>query len=436
MAPPDLSSDLPADPAAAPAPLPVAPPPGSEGPRLGRAAFFLAWGVLTAAQVGCFVQAGSSGGAAATGLVVVGLILQIAKIVPTVRRLRDLGRPVDDAVYALVPPLNAALWTWLLAATPTPARREVALRRQVGLSALDAWRAGLRDVRDTSTALVLPTLALGAGGGAAVEALSVVVKAQTEPVAAAASGLGTALPPLTGFLALYLAIQTAKSSRTTRASWLPVLLLAPAALWTVGLSLAGQRGQQIAQLQMVIPAQVASLLVGPVVGALLAGLWILAARRDASGAPAGLTGARDVLRGSTLWGLIALWGLRSQATGLLFQLTIIGGIWFGVSWALADVVALLEPGARSLQVSTALVRAVRPRVFKALVIWFALTVYLTLAAWIPMAGFSAAISTLMGADLVSHEAHVLASVLGTLVSWPATLAMAAIYRDRRAAVAT
>jgi hypothetical protein len=402
---------------------------------MGRAAFLGAWALLTAAQVGCFVQAGSLGGAAATGLVVVGLILQIAKVVPTVRRLRDLGRSIDDAVYALVPPLNAALWTWLLAATPTPARREAAMRRHAGLSALDAWRLGLRDARDTSTALILPTLALGAGGGAAVEALSVLVKEQSEPAAAAASGLATALPPLTGFLALYLAIQSAKSARTTRASWLPVLLLAPALLWTVGLSLAGQRGQQIAQLQMVIPAQVASLVVGPVVGALLAGLWILGARRGADGQPAGLAAWGELVRGGGLAGFVALWGLRSQANGLLFQVTIIGGIWFGVSWALADVIALYEPGARSLQRSTALVRAVRPRVFKALVIWFGLTVYVTLAAWIPMAGVSASISTLMGADLVSHEAHVLASTLGALVSWPATLAMVAIYQDRRAATA-
>jgi hypothetical protein len=399
---------------------------------MGRLAYLGAWAALTAAQVGCFAQAGTLGGSAATGLVVVGLVLQIAKVVPTVRRLRDLGRSVDDAVYALVPPLNAALWTWLLAGTPTPARREAALRRQAGLSALGAWRAGLQGVRDTSTALILPTLALGAGGGAAVEALSVLVKQQSEPAAAAASGLATLLPPLTGFLALYLAIQAAKSARTTRASWLPVLLLAPALLWTVGLSLAGQRGQQIAQLQMVIPAQVASLLVGPVVGALLAGLWILAARRGPTGEPAGLSAWGELFRGGALPGFVALWGLRSQANGLLFQITIIGGIWFGVSWALADVIALYEPGARSLQRSTVLVRAVRPRVFKTLVIWFAATVYVTLAAWIPMAGVSAAVSTLMGADLVSHEAHVLASILGTLVSWPATLAMVAIYEDRRA----
>ncbi|MFM2160919.1 MAG: hypothetical protein RLZZ383_431, partial [Pseudomonadota bacterium] len=135
--------------------------------RLKLGGFLVAWLVLTGAQVVAF-QGLSDHLASAIAVVAV---LQLAKLLPTRARLRDLGRAEDDAIYGLVPFLNAALFTWLLAGTPTETLWEQRRALHAGAGALAAWAEGLRRAARSGPAVALATLGVGLAGGAATEAM-------------------------------------------------------------------------------------------------------------------------------------------------------------------------------------------------------------------------------------------------------------------------
>lgn len=390
--------------------------------RLKLSGFLIAWLTLTGAQFAAFQALGDHLPAAAG--IVVGL--QLLKLVPTRARLRDLGRAEDDAIYGLVPFLNAALFTWLLAGTPKDVIREQRRALHAGSGALSAWAEGVRRAARSGPVVALATLTVGLVGGVLTEAMQPSLTAlATTPgtydlLTLLAAGLGLA----TVVAAMRSSPEDRRPGRaTSRRGWLVALAFAPVVAALLLVALTEQRSQQAMMVQMAFPPMIASfLLVGP----LTAVLTVLQVRAATTKATASLS-----LTAPILLPLVALLGMRSQVNQLGFQLTVIAGVWTTVSWAFAEFVALFDPDAPARATSQALVRRIRPRIFKVHVVWLMATLVLELGVWSAFVDPTVAFSALLGAaDTVPPWLHVVAAVLSTLVSWPCTLALLVLYEEQ------
>lgn len=403
----------------------------AEGRRWGAGTFLLAWAVLAGGQVAAVSQLSDNPGLA--GAIVVAL--QLAKVPISLPRLRDLARPADDVLYALLPPLNFALFFGLLASAPKGRQREqkeAALATQ--MTALDAWGRALGRARDTASVALLPTLVLGMLAAFAVEGLGALIKDLIPATDAEAAGASQALLAATGFCGVYGLVQYLKRDTASLASWLPAAFTVPLLLLWASFSFRGQAGQ-IGVFLSTLPPMAAAFSVGALIHGLLATIWVLAAEDVRKGTPRGLGDVLGRAKGLAL-GVGALSAFRTQLGTLGFQLTIIGGVWFSVSYAFADLVAIRNPARPALVTSHALVRTVRSKVFKILLLWVVLTMLLTTAAWSPFLSLGEIVSALVAVPtLAGPELHVLSGFIGTLCSWLCTLAMLEVMHEREAKLA-
>lgn len=130
-----------------------------------------------------------------------------------------------------------------------------------------------------------------------------------------------------------------------------------------------------------------------------------------------------------------IWGGRAQATWLGMQVLILG-IWFAVSYALADLLAVNRESEPSFTRSTELVRGQRSRVFKVLTLWFYLAVVLLrTAVLVPFVGMDVVFNSLMVPKLLSSELQAAVSVVGWLTGWGCAMAMLVVLEDREAVLA-
>lgn len=406
------------------------------GQRWGVGRWLAVWAPVLGAQIWLAVTFGAE----SPGLVALAVLaLQLAKVPATRGRLLDLGRPPDDLVY-LLPPLGIVLVFQCFGAAPGEQQRSRKLRVWEGRpTALDAWRQGMQRVAATFPAVGVSTLLIAVVGAAAVElvggALGSLVPAEVSGAAAGpdAGALEQGLTVLIGFVGLYTSVQYGKRARASRGSWWLSLLLLPAILMWAAVRFQGQKGQ-LGVLLANLPHDAANLFVAPVFGGVLVSLWVGAAQRKPDGSWPSASEAWAVAR-ARWWDVGVIWGGRAQATWLGMQVLILG-IWFAVSYALADLLAVNRASEPSFTRSTELVRGQRSRVFKVLTVWFYLAVVaLRTAVLVPFVGLDVVFNSLMVPQLLSSELQGAVSIVGWLTSWVCAMAMLVVLEDREAVLA-
>lgn len=339
------------------------------GRRLGRLPW-LVGGVLALLGQGALLVSieGGDDAAAWVGPIVGIVALQLAKAAWTLPRLRDVARPPDDVLWAVTPVLSAALFLQLLLeGAPSEAVRHK--RARVWASQTDVVAAYRRALRPMAA-----TWPVGLGSIGALALLSAVVgQGFVEAVFAASGGAGgTAILDGLKLAAMVLGgitlLQASRRSRVSRASWLPSLMLLPVTLALLGVGYRATTSQGAGPILLMLVDL--SWQLGPV--AIAAGLasaaWIAGARLVDAGEPAG-AGAVLARASGTWLDVAATWAWRSQIVQIGAQI-VVPGVWFGVSYAFADLVAATHPEERVLAGSTERVQGARGRVFKLLVVWF------------------------------------------------------------------
>jgi hypothetical protein len=406
------------------------------GQRWGVGRWLAVWAPVMGAQVWL---AFTYGAASPGGVALAVAMLQLAKIPATRGRLLDLGRPSDDLVY-LLPPLGLVLLFQCFFAAPRDDVRQRRMRTWDGRpTALDAWREGLKRVAATFPAVGVSTILVAVVGAVVVELIGGVLGSLVpSEVAGAAPGQGSAaleqgLVITIGFVGLYTAVQYGKRARASRGSWWLSLLLLPSLLLWAAVRFQGQKGQ-LGVLLANLPHDAANLFVAPVFGGLLVALWVGAAQRKPDGSWPSGSEAWAVAR-ARWWDAGAVWGGRAQATWLGMQVLILG-IWFAVSYALADLLAVSRPAEPSFTRSTELVRGQRSRVFKVLTVWFYLAVIvLRTVVLVPFVGLDVVFNSLMVPQLLSAQLQAGVSVVGWLTGWACAMAMLVVLEDREAVLA-
>jgi hypothetical protein len=297
------------------------------------------------------------------------LLLQIAKIGPTMGRLVDLGRAPDDAVLTLVPFINLGLFSSLLRPRPS---NDVLARRTA------AWQGR-----------TLAPQALARGGRALLGGASVVLPAYgVYGVVVGLAEWGT--PTLLGtllklpeatrtsifqgtmavlvMLGLYLVLQLFKVRTASRASWLPTLLILPVllvglALWPAVLTNFGEIG----------PAAFAyagwGLGLWVIGGGVLTPLVIALAYDQME------HGSIDVGRTLTWlrprWlGALVLHGATTTAIWVGLQVLWIPGLVYAMVMAFVVHAALLDPQSRPFRRSARLSRGAWRRIFNVMALGF------------------------------------------------------------------
>ena len=367
-------------------------------------------------------------------IAVLAVVVAVALQVPgTTRRLYDLGYPPDDAIY-LLPPLFVVLVPRCLGRTPSEAMRERRLRLWEGrVTALDAWRLGWKRLVASAPAVAFPTVVVAAVASAAVEVVGTQAAAGIPAPGVDTSAMEQGLVAAIAFVGMYTLLQYAKRESATRASWWPSLFLLPLGLYYLALRFRGDKGQ-LGVILSGIPHDAANMVVAPVFAGLLVGLWVSAARPDADGRWPSASEAWEQAK-EGMWGVGAVWGARMQWTWLGMQVLILG-IWFAVSYAMADLLAVLAPDRPALRGSTELVRGHRSRIFKVLTIWFYLTVVVarTLVLLVFVDG-STIFNSLMVPSLLSSEAQGAVSFVSWLAGWWCALSLLTVLEDRASVLA-
>lgn len=387
---------------------------GAEGPRWGRGRYLMSWALLSGAQgltlqsVAVLLRDGTPG----ENLWIYGvgiLLLQVMKLVPTLGRLHDLGRRPDDALWTLVPLMNVALWTWLLAPTPSEARRRARLNAWRGtLQALPAYGMGARRAAGL----------WGAGGVAAV--WLVFAHVAVNGIAAwlltldpeGRRSVGEAATLVFGVLAFYALWRAVKGRQLPVGAWWPVWWLVPAGglslLLTSDLSFM-DRGTAglMAVTGLKLSVMVALL---PVAWAMAMAVWLPALERRAGREP-GPVSRPALLQAALGRDVVVQLGLQ----------VVLPGVWFAIRWALADVAALRSPQASPFRVSSEVVASRQGSVLKVLLVYVMGSFALSLIT-VPLVGGAAWQAVAMGADVLPPAASLLEAVV--LAPWGLLLAAA------------
>lgn len=408
--------------------------------RWGRGIWLLAWAVLTAVQGAAVVamvqgyqahDAGQGGLGGVIGAGVGALAVQVLKSWLATRRLADLGRPADDAMWGLVPLMNAGLFVQLLAKAPSDALRAKRVRSwATQLSAVGALRE--------AGGFLAPTAASGVAGAAVVALVTGLASAWfLEAMRAAfADGVDTvaqAAMLVAAASGLYTLVQLPKRDRASWASWAPSLLLMPAlVVWGIATFGASASADVRAVL---LGLMVFAWVLGPgaFAGGLAAALWLGAARSVGQGGSGG-PGAALAALPQRVWDVVVVWGLRHQVVQVGGQL-VIPGIWYGISWAFADLHAGLRPGHPAFARSVRLAAGVRGKLFKLLAAWFLASNLVSIAAGIVVQGPELAVAGLFDPTQVPASVVTLQQFLGALLGWWLLLAMWRIFLERDALLA-
>lgn len=407
-------------------------------PRWGRVLYLPAWAALTIAQFWLLGQAMGSGDAAAAfgerllaaAPQLAGVAaLQVAKAGVAVRRLRDLGRPGDDAMLAFVPIFNIVLFFQLLAGAPTEDARRKRIRSwATQLTAAGAYRqaAGLLPKTAAVGVLgaVLATVLVGWVGDVVVDALVAIAGDERRGPA----GQGAVI--VFGALSLYVALQFGKRDRASRTSWIPALFWLPSGLLALGLTLTNLAEQGLGAVLLILFELSWMLSMGGIVGGAVAALWIVAGHRAERGDGAG-AGATWSEAKTVLGGVMVAWTTRLQIVQIGMQV-VIPGIWYAISFAFSDIVAALRPERAMLAGSTDLTRGIRGKIFKMLLFWAVVTTLLASVPTLVLLGGDTAVAAMFDPTLVPRHVIVLQDVGWWLTSWWTTLAMLVVFLERDA----
>lgn len=371
------------------------------------------WGVNQAVVQAC-----------AAGLVLV----QALKMLAATRRLADLGRPPDDAMWTLIPIANLLLAVSLLAASPTPELRE-RLNRSWGsqLTAVAAWRQALGTFVSVLPMTVLGGFAIGGlVSGADVWLRDRVVPYLIDPTD---NSLRQAIWAVAGFTGLYTAIHVSRGGRKSVASWAPTVFLVPALMLLIPERFAGPGSSGTLVYVMFLKAAFEAGLPMLLEGALIA--WLLAAVDTREG-----RGPVDGLRGR-IAAVAIVYTLRAQVAAI-GGLIVIPAIWFSVSFAFSDLLAF-DGGERPWSRSTALVSGIRGKILKVLAVWFMAWNGLAFALMSPFVSAQEAFTGLfVGGDLPPAAefgatlAHVVTVVICALALRPILREREALFAEREA----
>lgn len=287
------------------------------------------------------------------------IALQVLKMLAATRRLADLGRPGDDAMWSLIPVANLLLAVSLLVASPKAELRERRLRSWSSQrTAVGACIEGMR----TALPLLPVTLLAGAAVGGLVAFSDGWLREHVVPalVDPQDTSLRQVVWAVAGFTGLYTLVHVSRGGRKSVLSWAPSVFLVPSLMLLLPERFAGPGASGTMLYVMFVKAAFEAGVPMLLEGALLA--WLLAAvdTREGRGAP-------DGLRGRML-AVGVVYTLRAQVAAI-GGLVVIPAIWFSVSFAFADLLAF-DGVERVWSRSTALVSGIRGKILKVLALWF------------------------------------------------------------------
>jgi hypothetical protein len=360
---------------------------------------------------------------------VAGLVLvQVLKMFAATRRLADLGRPPDDAMWSMVPIANLLLAVSLLAASPKAELRERRTRSWSSQrTAIGAWREGLRAAVPVLPVTVLAGLAVGwLVSTADVWLRDHVVPSLIDP---SNNGLRQGIWAVAGFTGFYTAIHVTRGGRKTVASWWPTTLLVPALMLLIPERFAGPGSSGTLIYVMFLKAAFEAGVPMLLEGALIA--WLLAAVDTREG-----RGPVEGLRGRMV-AVAIVYTLRAQVAAI-GGLIVIPAIWFSVSFAFSDLLAF-DGTERAWSRSTALVSGIRGKILKVLALWFMAWNVLAFALMSPFVTPQEAFTGLfVGGDLPPAAefgatlAHVVTVVICALALRPILREREALFAEREA----
>ena len=336
---------------------------------LGLIPYLVAITVLQVAQYQAFSML-DDGTAAFFALIA----LQFAKLPVAAARARDLGWDGDEAVIAVVPFANIALYMRLLARRPSDEERAARSKVHAGESsayALMAWGASHapRAMLVGGVAWVLVCL-LDTAAVLGMESLAEPGRyspSTLELLRQGAKGASLLLGLLT--LLQFRAMRSAQIKNPTRASWFPTIFLFASLLTWGGAAAAGGAGTAAAPAQMQMIGSIlfatATLSFWAVTSTWAACVSHLAARALLSGEP-----VHFGMWGESARRVIELSGAHAAVRYLVsigFQVFFVPGALYASRYALVDQVGWEEEGS-ALGRAGALSKGHRQRVFRALMI--------------------------------------------------------------------
>lgn len=391
------------------------------GTRWGVARFAGAWAVVMAAQFAAAVSLWSVDYRYAVAAVVV---LQALKIPAMLPRLRDLGYPPDDALWAVVPLFNIGWWVRAFAATPSEELRQRRVRSwSTQLTAVEAFGSALHRMAAASgVQVLLATLGIGcllaAVHVAGVDAFTARTLAPKSPV------VNEALSVVVLMLGLYTLAQMARSSTVSRGSWWPSTLLLPAILLRAFESLRGQPLQGLEVLVSAMPDMALMMMLNATLLPLLVAVWVLSVARGEGGPPWG-----ELPR--AWWNVAPVYAGRDQIVELGAQV-VVPGVWFSISYAFADLIALVRPERPAFAASSALTSGIRNKLFKMLAIWLLMTLVAQFAVASVFHSPAEVGSLALTPHLLSPWARAGGDLVSVLFTWWAVVAMLTVFEERDA----
>jgi len=236
-----------------------------------------------------------------------------------------------------------------------------------------------------------------------------------------------------GFLLVYAVLQFFKRERASRASWLPALFALPVIFLGLGIyAIGGTAAQQMPQLKF-IPMILASMLLWRTFfGAFVATAWIRMGNQAAEGQPVDVAGSIQEA-GRRLVEVSAVHGGKITAVVIGGQLIVVG-IFYALQLAFADPVVVLDPKRPAIRRAGNLSYGMRSRIFRVIVLWFALYSVLMAAGSIAIDGFATYQASFFDPTATSVTSWALADLCFGLTLWLETLSLLVMYRDREAQV--
>jgi hypothetical protein len=365
-------------------------------------------------------------------------VLQLVKVPLTVSRLRDLGRPPDDAVWGIVPVANLLLFWICLRRSPGQAQRDRALASWEGqLSALGALGRAIPLLGRTAAVgapLVLGYAAISGVVGQWVVRQLAVIEAM-EP--GSRDTLTTSLWGLLAFIGLYTGIQITKRATASRASWLPSLFFAPVLVVALVVTFVEQAKLGMGLALMVFLQQAWALCWMTFGGAATAIGWV----RAADEVEAGRTlSPGDIFAevGRRTIEIAAPHGARVQGVFIGMQV-LVPGILYWLQLAYTDMLAVLDPEKPALGGSGKLTFGMRGRLFKVFLVTSIVglggSALIGIALGQPAADAGMALLGLADPREPSMAQVMTQEIWFGLQAWWVTVALLLLYRERIARLA-
>lgn len=396
-----------------------------DGRRIGRGIFGL----------GLIILAGLLGSALSTwgrGPAVAGLgVVAFLAVLPLASwRIRDVARGQDDMIWVLTPVVNLA-FLLVLCFTPTPGAEQHGLRAsrsRARMSAVEAYRAALPWLAP-SARLVVPLLIVHAAVASWLHPRFVtwaMTMFSTHGAGEAAWREGASA--LAFVLSLYTLMQLVKRKTASRGSWWPSLLLMPTLLFWGGAGLAGLGNRDMGVAVLALFDQALVLTWDSFVGAALVMVMLLTADAARRGTPMGVGELVAWIRANGA-GVTVAHGVRLLMVVLGLQV-IVPGVWYALSFAFTDMLAVFEPDRPALRASNRLARGIRTTVAKIFAAWLLVGGAIHLLSWAALMSREAMATAVFDATTVPWLPGAISDLAWGLCGWWCTLAVLALYRER------